>query len=738
MIRGKNSLRIGTRIFPILFFLLLSPADSIPREAKISTPGRERLQVKRMHYVPGEVIVQFKERVSLSARQRAHGIAPSGVVKRISVPRADLVKLKAEENVEEVVARYTALPEVEYAQPNYIYYPCDTTPDDGFFPNLWALNNTGQTVNFIKGTPDADIDAPEAWDVETGSREVILAVIDTGIDHGHPDILNNLWINVNELPTDFVTRANALSSDGWPDVLTFIDLNASSPCMINLRNEFNLTDRNGNGLIDGDDLYEAFGDGVDPDPVGTNGQVDDIIGWDFYDDDPDPTDPDGHGTHVAGILGAEGNNGVGVSGIGWNLTIMALKVGGSAGFFTTDRLTGAIDYATQNGAKVINASWGGNGFDLAVRDAISRANAGGVIFVAAAGNEGKNIDVSPFYPASFDLPNIISVAATDQFDQIAHFSNYGQQKVDVGAPGTNILSTYVKRMVILSDNLDDGDISEWTHGGDNDSWGITNELSFSPPFSLTDSPGGNYENNTRSWIKRQIDLTNGSGAVLSGMVRGSSEAVADQLTVQTSRNNQDWFFRDIEIIFNSETSRGQFISGKMDEVWRSFKADIGSVDGTDGYFRFFFDTNGANVDDGWYLDDLAVSITVDSTDRDLRYLNGTSMATPLVAGLAGLILSSNPDLTAAQVKSLIISSVDKNESLSGKVASGGRINAFGALTSPTPLISAGGGGCRLIGSGNASLIAGSGWLFSCLVILAGFILLLGTEKSRPRQRRPDF
>ncbi len=144
------------------------------------------------------------------------------------------------------------------------------------------------------------------------------------------------------------------------------------------------------------------------------------------------------------------------------------------------------------------------------------------------------------------------------------------------------------------------------------------------------------------------------------------------------------------------------------------------------------------MDDGWYLDDLAVSITVDSTDRDLRYLNGTSMATPLVAGLAGLIFSSNPDLTEADVKSLIISSVDKKESLSAKVASGGRINAFGALTSPPPIISAGGGdgSCRLIGWGNASLIEGSGWLFSCLVILAGFILLRGTGKSRPRKRQP--
>lgn len=689
----------------------------------MATAGRSDLSQlhpsgEKIPYVPGEVIVKFKGEVSPSVWEQANRNAPARAFKRNITRGTVLVSLLEGESVEEAVARYGNLPEVEYAQPNFVYYPCKIPNDFFFDPNLWAFNNTGQAVNGVNGTADADIDAPEAWDVETGSRDVIIAVIDTGVDHRHPDLLHNLWINTDELPGDFVTRANALSSDGWPEVLSFFDLNSTSPVLVDLLNEFGLIDGNANGFIDADDLYAAFADGVDPDPVGATGQVDDLVGWDFFDNDHDPMDPDGHGTHVAGILGAVGNNDVGVAGLGWNITVMPLKVGGSAGLFTTARLSAAIDYATRNGARIINASWGGNFFDPAVRDAISRAGTAGVIFVAAAGNQGNNIDVLPFYPASYSLANIISVAATDQNDQLVLFSNFGPQSVDVGAPGTNILSTYVKRMVIMSDSMDDGDISEWTHGGDKDSWGITDERSHSPPYSLADSPGGSYANDTKSWVKRQIDLTNGSAAVLTGLFRGSSEASADMLFVQTSTNDQDWFFRNIEISFNSESSLEQSISGSMDDVWRVFKTDIGSLDGSAGFFRFFFDTGGAIVDDGWYLDDLAISVTAQSTASDLKYLSGTSMGTPMVSALAALILSSNPGLTAAQVKSLIINGVDKKAGLTDKVASGGRINAFGSLTAPIPGTSSGGsGGCRVARPGTEPGKSG-GWLFTCITVLA--------------------
>jgi subtilisin family serine protease len=650
-------------LYPLLVFLLLIQADSSFGRAKEEGPDQFQPRRHRIPYVPGEVLVRFKDRVSPNMRARAHQRVPSRTVKRMRSLHMELVQLHDDESVDVAVARYRALPEVLYAQPNYIYYPCETNPDDGFFSNLWGLNNTGQRVNFTSGTPDADIDAPEAWDLETGKSDVVIAVIDTGVDYRHPDLANNIWVNGGEIPE------NGIDDDG-------------------------------------------------------NGFIDDSGGWDFFDNDPDPMDPDGHGTHVAGIVGAEGNNEKGITGVGWRLRIMALKVGGSAGFFTTSRLTGAIDYATSMGAQVINASWGGDFFDQAVRDAISRANNGGVLFVAAAGNAGKDIDSSPFYPASYDLENIISAAATDQNDQLAHFSNFGVTSVDVGAPGTNILSTYVKRMTLWNDDFDDGIISDWTHGGVKDSWGLSSDLSLSTPFSLADSPGGNYENNTSAWIKRDIDLTGSSAAVLSGMIRGSSEEFVDRLFVQTSADDAIWITRETEIIFNSESSFGLSISGIMDDVWRFFKTDIGSIDGSFGHFRFLFDTNGASVDDGWYLDDLVITVTATSTENDLKYLQGTSMATPMVSGLAGLILSSNPDLTHLQVKSIIISSVDSIDSLNGKVASGGRINALNSLTSPVPVIttSSGGGGCRIAGTGGGTLTKGIGWLLPSMVIFACFVV----------------
>ncbi len=658
-----------------LFFLLAFPtlfaSYASPGVADEVHAGSFAQRDKSMEFVPGEVVVTFKEDTPPHMRAQAHRRAPSRAVKRTRSPRMELVRLMKDTSVEAAVAAYRSMPEVHSAQPNYVYYPCETTPTDREFEHLWGLDNTGQRVNFVDGTPDADIDAPEAWDIETGKSDVVIAVIDTGIDYGHPDLADNLWVNAGEIP--------------------------------------------GNGI---DDDGNAF--------------IDDVLGWDFFDDDPDPMDPDGHGTHVAGIAGAEGNNGKAVSGVGWRLRLMALKVGGSAGFFTTFDLTPAIDYATEMGAKVINASWGGNIFDPALREAIARAGNGGILFVAAAGNGAKNIDLSPFYPASYDLQNIISVAATDQNDELAHFSNFGAVSVDVGAPGTNILSTYVKRMDIWVDDFDDGEISDWTTGGNNNSWGTTRDLSRSLPFSLADSPGGNYENDTAAWAKMDIDLSGLSGAVLSGTVRGSSEESLDQLFLQTSRNNQDWFFRKIEVFSNSESFLEDSITGAMDEAWRFFRIDIGSIDGSAGYFRFFFETNGANTDDGWYLDDLRVTTNAESTENDLRYLQGTSMAAPLVSGLAGLLLSSNPDLTAPQAVSLIIAGVDKKEGLSGKVASGGRVNAFNSLASPVPQTPAtgGNGGCRIVTTGGGAPGEETGWLLPIFTVFACFLLRRKKDQAR--------
>ncbi|HYV86050.1 MAG TPA: S8 family serine peptidase, partial [Patescibacteria group bacterium] len=278
-------------------------------------------------------------------------------------------------SVEDAIARLRARKDVEYAEPNYVL-TADRLPDDARFGELYAFRNTGQTG----GVAGADISATRAWNIATGSKDVLVAVIDTGMDATHPDLAENLFTNTGEIP--------------------------------------------GNGIDD---------DG--------NGFVDDVHGWDFANDDNNPDDDAGHGTHVSGTIGAVGDNGLGVVGINWHVSILPVKFLGADGSgFSSDALRG-IDYATLMGAQVLNASWGGGGFSAIMQDTIAAAETAGIVFVAAAGNEGEDIDESPQFPAAYELQNVIAVAATDDDDDLAEFSNFGSQHVLLGAPGVAILST---------------------------------------------------------------------------------------------------------------------------------------------------------------------------------------------------------------------------------------------------------------------------------------------------------
>jgi hypothetical protein len=230
----------------------------------------------------------------------------------------------------------------------------------------------------LSGTPGADINAVAAWDTLTGS-DATVAILDTGIDYRHPDLDGNIWTNQGEVP-----------------------------------------------------------DGADND---NNGFDDDLRGIDLVSGDSDPLDDSSHGTHVAGIAGAEGNNVIGTVGVNWKLRLMALKFLDDQGEGSTADAAEAIGYAVSQGAQVINASWGGPAFSQTLYHSISQAGDQGVLFVAAAGNEGENADSSPEYPAAFDLPSLISVAASDPEDQLLYFSNYGRRTVDLAAPGEEIYST---------------------------------------------------------------------------------------------------------------------------------------------------------------------------------------------------------------------------------------------------------------------------------------------------------
>ena len=260
------------------------------------------------------------------------------------------------------------------AEPDYIVH-ASLTPADPSYAQLWGLHNTGQTG----GVADADIDAPEAWEIATGSRSIRVGVIDTGIDYNHPDLAANIWTNPGEIA----------------------------------------------------------GNGIDDD---ANGYIDDIHGWDFANDDADPMDDHFHGTHCAGTIGGVGGNALGVVGVNWQVTLVAIKFLGLYGGTTSDAVE-SVSYATLLGLDLTSNSWGGGGYSEALREAIAEAGAAGQLFIAAAGNSAQNTDLAVNYPSGYDLDNIVSVAATDHADQLASFSNYGSVSVDLGAPGVAIYST---------------------------------------------------------------------------------------------------------------------------------------------------------------------------------------------------------------------------------------------------------------------------------------------------------
>jgi len=297
-------------------------------------------------------------------------------------------------------------------------------PNDSYMGNLWGMQNTGQSG----GTPGVDIRATLAWNLATGSLRTAVGVIDTGIDYTHPDLYKNIWLNQGELPRNL----GLVDTDG-DGLITFWDLNEAA-------NAGKVADVNQNGRIDAGDVLRdsRWADGVDNDG---NGKVDDLIGWDFVNNDNDPYDDNSHGTHVAGTIGAMGNNALGVAGVNWKVQLAPLKFLAANGSGYTSAAVAALNYAVAMGIRITNNSWGGGGYSTALANALANARAAGHIFVAAAGNSSANNDATPQYPASYSFDNVIAVAAIDRYGSLASYSNYGATSVDLAAPGTSIVST---------------------------------------------------------------------------------------------------------------------------------------------------------------------------------------------------------------------------------------------------------------------------------------------------------
>jgi len=323
------------------------------------------------------------EALNTDALLRAYSSAQVEVLNERSMvvrfPEGETVDLEA------VAQSMTNDRRVQAVEANMIYRLDDTLPNDPDFNKLYGLRNDGASG----GVQGADLGMIKAWDFSTGSASVVIGIIDSGTDYNHPDLADNIWKNPGETGVD----SNGL-------------------------------DRSTNGVDDD-----------------ANGYVDDWHGWDFFNNDNNPMDDNSHGTHVAGTIGGRGNNGRGVVGVNWSVSMVPIKVFSGAGESSADILIKGIDYATALGLVATNNSWGGGGFSDAMLAAIQRANDKGILFVAAAGNNSSNNDNVAHYPSSYDVPNIISVASTDRKDALSSFSNYGVKSVHVAAPGSDIWST---------------------------------------------------------------------------------------------------------------------------------------------------------------------------------------------------------------------------------------------------------------------------------------------------------
>ena len=349
-------------------------------------------------YKTNELLIKWKEGTSSIQQSTLRTQARVNTV-RAFPSNIELWTIGAHQqlNMVELVSKYSNHPAIDFVEPNYFYHLFEVFPTDPKFDDQWNINNSGQTG----GRVNADISATNAWDIKRESPNVKIGIIDSGIDWKHPDLVDNIWKNMGE------------------------DADGDGQILVKINNEW---------VFDPDDE-----NGIDDDG---NGYIDDFIGWDFVNNDNNPYDDVNHGTHVAGIIGAKGNDGTGITGVTWKVQMAALKFLNRNGLGTTADAIAAINYAVAMDMDMSNNSWGGFVYSEALYTTIQQAANQNHLVIAAAGNEGKDSDVKPQYPAAYDLDNIISVANTDHEDGLANTSNYGAISVDLGAPGTRILSCF--------------------------------------------------------------------------------------------------------------------------------------------------------------------------------------------------------------------------------------------------------------------------------------------------------
>lgn len=507
--------------------------------------------------------------------------------------------------------------------PNYKMKAFST--NDDLFWRQWSLDNDGTLANRTQiATEGADVGAIEAWEITRGSRDVVVAVIDTGVAYAHPDLAPNMWKNSAEIPNN----------------------------------------------------------GIDDD---RNGWVDDVYGYDFVNNDGDPHDDMGHGTHVAGIIGAVGNNDMGIAGISPEVSLMALKSLDDYGDGDLFGAVRAIDYATAMGAHIINASWGFNDKSEALEVAMRAAGDAGILFVSAAGNDRQSIDwdATASWPAGFTLPNHLTVASTNMNDRISSFSSRGRERVQLAAPGEFILSTEPPLTVYISEDFDSATMPGLPEGfhaeGAFESWGTAasiNGVEGNQALRADAFENSPFRSNANNILYLPtFDATGARIVQLKADYKFEGQGLG-QVFVEVFFGGQ-WLLSDII----STESHGPHYS----EVLNLIPVYSGGQHAVQIRLRWETnDTSGAE-DFGFEMDNLVIFTTDYYSNQgnfssSYQLASGTSMAAPHVAGAAALLLAQNPEMSLDELRMRLVHTGKPLDDLATTTISGKRLDVAAALT----------------------------------------------------------
>lgn len=685
MVKGRKSFISIIAIITILSLLLSSTIVYAGVDKHDDRGGKKD---NRPVYREGELLVKFKE--GTSSIEKSSIASANGLKHKKSFASMDigLYSVKSKTSMKKALKALGNDDKIEFIQPNYMYYPADVS--DEYYGKLWGLHNTGQSISGSTGAADVDIDAPEAWTVTQGADDIVIAVIDTGIDITHPELADRMWQNPGEIP------GNHIDDDG-------------------------------------------------------NGYIDDIYGWDFYNNDATVFDSevhDDHGTHVAGIIAAEANT-EGVIGVAPKVKIMSLKFLGPDGGSTSDVIE-AIAYAESMGVKITNNSWGGSPKSIADKDLIleNAIENSEMLFVVAAGNSGVDVDAPDTFvePTGFDGANVLTVAAIDNKGLMTDFSNYGENSVDVASPGQAIYSTIpdvaegTAAVSVTGTSGSNGyDVFLATFGLENImtsgeaaqllSGAMTNVKKSDSVLIVDDDGNGEsaayagldysdvnsiyahaladsgYTVTETVYVASDIDDGPSAAKLMEHdavlWFTGETFGVPDNATTLTSQDQLNLkafldagktlilFGQDALYEIEESTLVQEYFKVAVDAPDYGRNESIAGVDGT-SFEGQSYDLTG----DLGYIDHmkpisedaLTVLNYVGVPGAYYGYMNGTSMAAPYVTGIAALLLDKDPALTTADMKKAISDNGMALESLAGKTVTGKLVNANGALKSIAPAV----------------------------------------------------